>query len=161
MYCALLALAPQWKAKSQLYLRGASHRYDDTLKIENLRQYRSSLKQKSSFFVCKRTGFVNQMLGKFVKVTLTRVMSHCLRLESSHSVKNVTRVESPSFLNVTRVESLTGITLSLQFAGTDHTTSSHAFLNPTVAVSSNCLLPSLFEKKHVRVHRESLQKDRD
>ena len=92
MYCALLALAPQWKAKSQLYLRVASHRYDDTIKIENLRQNRSSLKQKSSFFVCKRTGFVNQMLGKFVKMTLTRVMSDCLRLESSHSVKNVTRV---------------------------------------------------------------------
>jgi len=34
------------------------------------------------------------MLGDFVKLTLTRVSSHWLWLESSQSVKNVTRIES-------------------------------------------------------------------
>ena len=45
----------------------------------------------------KGTGFVHQELRDFVKVTLTRVSSHWLWLESSHSVKNVTRVVSPVF----------------------------------------------------------------
>ena len=45
--------------------------------------------------MCKRTGFVHQELRDFVKMTL--FSSHWLWLESSHSVKNVTRVESPFF----------------------------------------------------------------
>jgi len=49
------------------------------------------------FFVCKRTGFVLQELRDFVKTALTRVSSQWLWLESSYSVKNVTRVETPSF----------------------------------------------------------------
>jgi len=51
----------------------------------------------SSFFVCKRTGFAHQRLIDFAKMTLTLISSHWLRLESSHSVKNVTRVASPLF----------------------------------------------------------------
>ena len=46
--------------------------------------------KNAHFFVCKRTGFVRQELRDFVKMTLSRVI-HC---DSSHSVKNVTRVES-------------------------------------------------------------------
>ena len=80
-----------------------------------------------SFFVGKRTGFVHQKLRDFVKMTLTRVSSHWLWLESSYSVKNVTGVESShnfsqhdlSRVRVTKnldsswVESLTRVTLSL------------------------------------------------
>ena len=79
------------------------------------------------FFVCKQTGFVNQRLWDFANMTLTRVSSHWLWLESSHSVKNVTRVESGHHLSQcdssrvrvtknrdsSRVESLTRVTLSL------------------------------------------------
>jgi len=53
--------------------------------------------KNAHFFVCKRTGFVHQELRDFVKMTLTRVSSHWVWLESSHFVKNVTRVESPFF----------------------------------------------------------------
>jgi len=53
--------------------------------------------KNAHFFVCKRTGFTHQRLKEFVNMTLTRVSSHWLWHESSHSVKNVTRVESPSF----------------------------------------------------------------
>ena len=49
------------------------------------------------FFVCKQTGFVNQRLWDFAKMILFRVSIHWLWLESSHSVKNATRVESLSF----------------------------------------------------------------
>jgi len=49
------------------------------------------------FFACKRSGFVHQELRDFVKVTLTRVSSSWLWLESGQSVENVTRVESPFF----------------------------------------------------------------
>ena len=47
--------------------------------------------KKAHFFVCKQTGFVQQTLRDFVERTLTRV--------SSHSVKNVTRVESSHHLS--------------------------------------------------------------
>jgi len=36
------------------------------------------------FFVRKRTGFVRQRLRDFVKMTLTRISSHCIWLKSSH-----------------------------------------------------------------------------
>ena len=49
--------------------------------------------------VAALTGFVHHRLRYFVKMTLTRVSSHWL-WKSSHSVKNVTRVDSPSFLNL-------------------------------------------------------------
>ena len=44
------------------------------------------------------------MFGDFVKMTQTRVFSHWLWLDSSHSVKNMNRVESPSFLKLTLVK---------------------------------------------------------
>jgi len=44
------------------------------------------------FFVCEQTGFVDQKLWDIAKMTLTRVSSYWLWLESSHSVKKVTRV---------------------------------------------------------------------
>ena len=155
MHCAQLALAPQWKVKSQLYLCVlSSHRYDDTLKIEICANIDHHWSKKPHFFVCKRTAFFNQLLGKFVKMILTRVLSHCLTFESSHSVKNVTRVESPSFLNVTWAESLTGVTLSLQFAGTDHTKSSPASLNTHCYYFKYVAYCHLYLKKHVWIHRE-------
>jgi len=46
------------------------------------------------FFVFKRTGLVHQEPRDFVKMTLIRVSSHWLWRESSHSIINVTRVES-------------------------------------------------------------------
>jgi len=61
--------------------------------------------KKAHLLVYKRIGFVGQMLGDFVKMTLTCVSSHCFLLGSRHVVKTVTRVESPSFFNVTRVGS--------------------------------------------------------
>jgi len=51
--------------------------------------------KNAHFFVCKRTGFVNQELRDFAKMTLTRRLSHWLWLESIDSVKNLTSVESP------------------------------------------------------------------
>jgi len=52
----------------------------------------------ANFFMRKRTGFVHEELRDFVKMILTRVSSHWLWLESSHYVKNVTRVESSHWL---------------------------------------------------------------
>jgi len=82
---------------------------------------------KKTFFLFKTivTVCVNKTFGYFVKMTQTRVWSHILWLESSHSVKNVNQVITTSFLNVvrveslkivTQVESLTRITLSLKWS---------------------------------------------
>jgi len=57
------------------------------------------------FFKRTRSGFVYQELRDFVKMTLTRVSSHWLWLESSHSVKNVSRVESPFYSTCRVIES--------------------------------------------------------
>jgi len=46
--------------------------------------------ENADFFVSKWTGFVQQKLRDFVKMTLTRVID----CASSHSVENVTRVDS-------------------------------------------------------------------
>jgi len=76
--------------------------------------------KNAHFFVGKPTGFVHEELRDFVKMTLTRVSSHLLWLDSSHSVKNVTRVESPFFSawlesspshSTSWLESLTRVTL--------------------------------------------------
>ena len=106
MYCAVMAL--QWKTKSQLYLRGKWNTWYSKCIItpwgveSGHSQNGKSAPiliiteaQKANLFVCKRTGLVNEMLKEFVKMTLTWVWSHWLWLESGHSVKNVTRVESP------------------------------------------------------------------
>jgi len=75
--------------------------------------------------VWKQTGFVDQSLLDFAKMTLTQVIdcdstrvespSFSTWLESSRVTifLNVTRVESESPKFVTRVESLTRVTLSL------------------------------------------------
>jgi len=100
IYCA--RLTPQWKQS----IRSSSMQAWETwsLKCSITRPYRQSRKfppiliiteaKNAYFFVCKPTGFVHQELRDFVKRTLTRVSSHWLWLESSHYVKNVTRVES-------------------------------------------------------------------
>ena len=50
---------------------------------------------KSCSFLCVQTKRVcQQVFGDFLKMTLTRVTSHLIWLESSHLIKNVTRVES-------------------------------------------------------------------
>jgi len=50
----------------------------------------------SSSFVASELGLLIR-LRDFAKTTLTLISSHWLRLESSHSVKNVPRVASPLF----------------------------------------------------------------
>jgi len=69
------------------------------------------------FFVCKQTGFVNQRLWDFAKMTLTQVSSHWLWLESNRVIMWKTWLESSQHLSqrdsslvrvtkiVTRVES--------------------------------------------------------
>jgi len=126
LYCALLA--PQWKAN----LRSTSVQVMNTwplgysitgLKSQN-RKFAAILvitgPKNDHFCVCKQTGFVDQRLWDFAKITLTRV-------ESSHSVKSVNRLESSHHLSQrdsnrvrvtknresSRVESLTQVTLSL------------------------------------------------
>jgi len=62
----------------------------------------------AQFFVCKRSEFVHQELRDFVKMTLIRVSSHWLWLESSRVILRKTWLECsrvPVFLNVTRFES--------------------------------------------------------
>jgi len=105
LYCALLA--PQWKAN----LRSTS------VQVMNIWPLRYSITRLESqnrkfapifiitgpkndhFFVCKQTGFVNEKLWDFAKMTLTRVSSQWSWLESSHSVKNVNRHESSHHLS--------------------------------------------------------------
>ena len=98
-------LTPQWKQS----LRSASTQVGDTWSLKcSIAQLDSQSRKfppilviteakNPYFFVWKRTGFVHQELRDFVKMTLTRVSSHWLWLESSQSVKNVTRVELPFF----------------------------------------------------------------
>jgi len=57
--------------------------------------------KNTHFFACRRTGFAHQRLRDFVKITMTRVASHWLWLESSHSDSSRVTI----FLNATRVES--------------------------------------------------------
>jgi len=100
-----LFLTPQWKAKSQLYLCAGWDTWSlKCSKVQLDNQKRKSVPilfvteaKNAHFFVCKRTGYVHQRLRDFVKRTLTQVLSHWLWLESSHSAKNVIRVESPFF----------------------------------------------------------------
>jgi len=122
------------KAKCQVYLYARWRNL--ILKMQHITTTQSKQKicadldhhwsNKCYFFVCKRTGFVHQELNDIVNMTLTRFSSHWLWLESSHFVKNVTRVESPffstfesgpshhkSWLEPSPVESLTLVTLSL------------------------------------------------
>jgi len=64
--------------------------------------------KKCYFFVCKRTEFVHQELRDFVEMTLTRVSSNCLLLESNRVIlwKMWLKSSWVKFcLNVTRVES--------------------------------------------------------
>ena len=65
------------------------------VKTENLRQTWSSLKQEMLISLCAHKLGLSIRGSDFIKIT--RVSSRWLWLESSHSVKNVTRVESPSF----------------------------------------------------------------
>ena len=90
LYCALLA--PQWKAN----LRSTSVQVMNTwplgysikrLESQNRKFVPISINagpKNDHFFVCKQTGFVNQRLWGFEKMTLIRVSSHWLWLESSH-----------------------------------------------------------------------------
>ena len=103
IYCALLT--PQWKQS----LRSSSTQGGDIWSLQCSiaqldRQNRKFVPiliiteaKNAHFFVCKRTGFVHQELKDIVEMTLSRFSSHWLWLESSHFVKNVTRVESPFF----------------------------------------------------------------
>jgi len=107
--CALLT--PQWKQS----IRTSSMQAGETwsLKCSIARLYKQNRKfppiliiteaKNGYLFVCTRTGYVHQELRDFAKRTLIRVSSHWLWLDSSHSVKNVTRVESESPKIVTRV----------------------------------------------------------
>jgi len=106
IYCAMLT--PQWKQS----LRSSSMQVGETWSLKCSLARLDSQNRKliieaiiliiteaknAYFFVCKRTGFVHQELRDFVKMTLNWVASHWLWLEPCHSVKNVTRVESPFF----------------------------------------------------------------
>ena len=102
----LCSSIPSLKSKSQVYLC-ASYEYLTLIGYSIIRLESQNRKfaliliitgpKNDHFFVCKQTGFVDQRLWDFAKMTLTRVSRHWLWLESSHSVKNVTWVESPSF----------------------------------------------------------------
>jgi len=112
IYCALLT--PQWKQS----IRSSSMQAGETWsKCSIARLYRQNRKfppiwiiteaKNAYFFVCKRTGFVHQELRDFVKMTLTRVSSHWLWLESSQVILWKTWPESSLvsiFLNVTPVK---------------------------------------------------------
>ena len=105
LYCALLA--PKWKANlrstSVQVMNTWPSRYSVTrLESQNRKFAAISIitgPKNDHFFVCKQTWFVDQRLWDFAKTTLTRVSSHWLWLESSHSVKNVTRIESSHHLS--------------------------------------------------------------
>jgi len=93
------------KEKSQVYLCASWGVWSLQCSIERLdRQNRKfapiliiTEAKNAHFFKCTRSRFVYQELRDFVKMTLTRFSSNWRWLESSHSVKNVTRVESPFF----------------------------------------------------------------
>ena len=71
--------------------------------------------KNAHFFKCTRSGFVYQELRDFVKMTLTRVPSLWLWLESSHhfSQRDSSRVRVTRNRDSSWVESLTRVTLSL------------------------------------------------
>ena len=106
---------PLVKSKSQVYLC-ASYEYltlgysITRLESQN-RKFAPILiitgPKNDHFCVCKQTGFVDQRLSDFAKMTLTRVSSHWLWLESIRVTifLNVTRVESESPKIVTRFNS--------------------------------------------------------
>ena len=131
--CALLP--PQWKAN----LRSTSVQVMNTwplgysitrLESQN-RKFAPILiitgPKNDHFFVCKQTGFVNQRLWDFAKMTLTRVSSHWLWFESSRVILWKTWLESSHHLSQcdssrvrvtknrdsSRFESMTRVTLSL------------------------------------------------
>jgi len=100
LYCALLA--PQWKVN----LRSTSVQVMNTwpLGYSITRLERQNRKfapiliitgpKNDHFFVCKQTGLVSQRLWDFAKMTLTRVSSHWLWLESSRVILCKTWLES-------------------------------------------------------------------
>jgi len=99
IYCALLT--PQWKQSLRSSFMQVVETWSLKCSIAQLdkqnRKYTPVLiiteAKNAHFFVCKRTGFVHEELKDFVKMTLTLVSSHWMWLETSHSVKNVTRIE--------------------------------------------------------------------
>ena len=103
IHCVLLT--PQWKLslKSPSMQAGESWSFKFSIARLDKRNRKFSpisiiTKAKNDHvFVCPRTGFVHQELRDFVKLTLTRVLSDWVWLESSHSMKNVTQVEPPFF----------------------------------------------------------------
>jgi len=104
LYCALLA--PQWKANlgstsvqvMNTWLLG----YSITRLESQNRKFAPILiitaPKNGHFFVCKQTGFVDQRLWGFAKMTLTRVSSHWLWLESSRVILWKTWLESSHHL---------------------------------------------------------------
>jgi len=97
-----LSNPPDHQAQAQQHTtRSRRGQRAQSVTTETLRQYwnKRHWGKKSHSIECKLTLFVAQTFQDFAKMTLTQVSSHWLWLESSHSVKNVTRVEleSPSF----------------------------------------------------------------
>ena len=90
IYCALLN--PQWKQS----LTSNSVEVGDTWSLKcsiagldrQIRNFAPILiiteAKNANFFMCKRTEFVHEELRDFVKMTLARLSSHWLWLESSH-----------------------------------------------------------------------------
>jgi len=100
IYYALLT--PQWKQSLRSPSTQVGETWSSKCSLARLDRQNRKLPpiliiteaKNAHFFVCKGTGFIHQELRDFVKTTLTRVSSHWVWLESSHSVKNVIRVES-------------------------------------------------------------------
>jgi len=93
VYCTLLA--PQWTAN----LRSTSVHVMNTwplgysiTRLESQNRIFAAIliitgPKNYHFFVCKKLGLLIQRLWDFAKMTLTRISSHWLWLDSSHSVK--------------------------------------------------------------------------
>jgi len=114
LYCVLLA--PQWNSNLRSTFVQVMNTWPLRYRITRLESQNRKFApiliingpKNDHFFVCKQTGFVDQRLWDFAKMTLTRVSSHWLWLRSSRVILWKTWIESSRviiFLNMTRVES--------------------------------------------------------
>ena len=147
MYCALLA--PQWKAKSQLYLRVRKNTWYIKCFITpvgkqpeqeictNIVHHRS---KKAYFFACKRTVFVNQMAWRFCKNDYDSSLESLIVTRVESFGKNVIRAVSPSFLNVNWDESPKIMTPVEPLARSDTLAQDNLSLARSVAFLDSCAL---------------------
>jgi len=106
--CDSAHLCPSVKAKSQVSLYASWGNLNFKMQHSTTRQAEQKTcanhdhhwSKNAHFLVCKRTGFVNQELRDFAKITLIRVSSH-----DCDSSRADTFCEKPDSSRVTRLES--------------------------------------------------------